>query len=210
MTEAEWIVSTDPLLMLGQLGERFSDRKVRLFTCAWASLLWGNLADEGREAVLAAERYADGLTSWDELSAAFRAAHSAWMREPTYTLCRKATGLARMAADPRLTRKSLISPDRMECNTRTMLRLADALRELFGPLPFRPIRVEAVWLACNGGAAAALAAEICADAAFDHLPILADALEDGGCDDADLLGHLRSAGPHLRGCWALDLVLGRS
>ena len=210
MTEAEWLVSTDPRLMLGRLGEGFSDRKVRLFAGAWASLLWGNLADEGREAVLTAERYADELASWEELSAAFRAAHAAWGREPTYSLCREATGLARMAADPRLTRRSLIPPDRMECNTRTMLRLADVLRELFGPLPFRPLRVETGWLACNGGAAAALAAGICADATFDHLPILADALEDGGCADADLLGRLRLAGPHLRGCWALDLVLGRS
>jgi hypothetical protein len=46
--------------------------------------------------------------------------------------------------------------------------------------------------------------------AFDRLPILADALEDAGCADAELLGHLRSPGPHVRGCWAVDLVLGKS
>jgi hypothetical protein len=39
--------------------------------------------------------------------------------------------------------------------------------------------------------------------------VLADALEDAGCSDAGLLGHLRSPGPHVRGCWALDLVLGK-
>jgi hypothetical protein len=42
------------------------------------------------------------------------------------------------------------------------------------------------------------------------LPILADALEDAGCANADLLGHLRGPGPHVRGCWALDLILGKS
>jgi hypothetical protein len=42
------------------------------------------------------------------------------------------------------------------------------------------------------------------------LAALADALEDAGCNDADLLGHLRSPGPHVRGCWAVDLVLGKS
>jgi hypothetical protein len=46
--------------------------------------------------------------------------------------------------------------------------------------------------------------------AFDRLPVLADALEDAGCADADLLGHLRGPGPHVRGCWAVDLILGKS
>jgi hypothetical protein len=43
-----------------------------------------------------------------------------------------------------------------------------------------------------------------------RLSLLADALEDAGCTDAELLGHLRSPGPHVRGCWAVDLVLGMS
>jgi hypothetical protein len=43
-----------------------------------------------------------------------------------------------------------------------------------------------------------------------RLALLADALEDAGCTDGELLGHLRGPGPHVRGCWALDLVLGKS
>jgi hypothetical protein len=43
-----------------------------------------------------------------------------------------------------------------------------------------------------------------------RLAVLADALEEAGCDQADLLGHLRGPGPHVRGCWAVDLVLGKS
>ena len=46
--------------------------------------------------------------------------------------------------------------------------------------------------------------------ATDPAPILADALEDAGCDDADILDHLRGTGPHVRGCWAVDLVLGKA
>ena len=46
--------------------------------------------------------------------------------------------------------------------------------------------------------------------AFERLPILADALEEAGCDDPDILSHLRGPGPHVRGCWALDLVLGKA
>lgn len=55
----------------------------------------------------------------------------------------------------------------------------------------------------------ALAEGIYQDRAFDRLPILADALEDAGCDDTDILTHLRGEGPHVRGCWAVDLVLGK-
>jgi hypothetical protein len=54
-----------------------------------------------------------------------------------------------------------------------------------------------------------IASDIYRDGKFNDLPILADALEDAGCTDADLLGHLRSPGPHVRGCWAVDLVLGK-
>jgi len=44
---------------------------------------------------------------------------------------------------------------------------------------------------------------------YGGLPVLADALEEAGCTDADLLGHLRGPGPHVRGCWVLDLLLGK-
>jgi hypothetical protein len=54
-----------------------------------------------------------------------------------------------------------------------------------------------------------LAASIYEQRAFDRLPVLADALEEAGCTDADILGHLRGPGPHVRGCWAVDLILGK-
>jgi len=56
---------------------------------------------------------------------------------------------------------------------------------------------------------ASLARGIYTDRAFDRLPILADALQDAGCDSADILGHCRGPGPHVRGCWVVDLVLGK-
>jgi hypothetical protein len=64
-------------------------------------------------------------------------------------------------------------------------------------------------LAPDGGAVSRLAATIYAGHTFDRLPFLADALEDAGCTDDNLLGHLRGPGPHVRGCWAVDLVLGK-
>jgi hypothetical protein len=46
--------------------------------------------------------------------------------------------------------------------------------------------------------------------AYDRLPILSDALEEAGCDDPDVLSHCRRGGPHVRGCWVVDLILGES
>jgi hypothetical protein len=65
------------------------------------------------------------------------------------------------------------------------------------------------WLAWNGGTVPRLAEAIYREEAFDRLPILADALEEAGCTDAGLLGHLRGPGPHVRGCFVLDLLTGR-
>ena len=89
------------------------------------------------------------------------------------------------------------------------LAQADLVRDLFGPLPFRPVSVNRAWLAWDGGTVAKLAAATYEERAFDRLPILADALEEAGCADAELLGHLRGPGPHVRGCWVLDLLLGQ-
>jgi hypothetical protein len=61
----------------------------------------------------------------------------------------------------------------------------------------------------NRGTVRMMAQAIYQERAFHELPSLADALEEAGCSDPDVLAHLRSAGPHVRGCWALDLVLGK-
>jgi hypothetical protein len=81
------------------------------------------------------------------------------------------------------------------------------LREVFNPFASAPL--SRAWLAANDGAVPKLASGIYADQAFDRLPILADALEEAGCSDNRLLVHLRGSGPHVRGCWALDTVLGK-
>lgn len=82
---------------------------------------------------------------------------------------------------------------------------ADQLRDIFGN-PFRPVVFDPRW---RTETTVALAAGIDAERAFDRLPILADALEDAGCDHADILHHCRGPGPHVRGCWVVELVLGK-
>ncbi|HJZ55412.1 MAG TPA: hypothetical protein VKE74_10660, partial [Gemmataceae bacterium] len=70
---------------------------------------------------------------------------------------------------------------------------------------FRPVAVDPSWLAST---VVTLAGGIDADRAFDRLPILADALQDAGCDNTDILNHCLGPGPHVRGCWVVDLMLG--
>ena len=82
---------------------------------------------------------------------------------------------------------------------------ASLLRDISGN-PFRPVTIDRAWRTAT---AVAIAQAIYDERAFDRLPVLADALEDAGCDNADLLGHCRSPGPHVRGCWVVDLLLGK-
>ncbi len=72
--------------------------------------------------------------------------------------------------------------------------------------PYRPVAFAPAW---RTPTVLALAEGVYADRAFDRLPVLADALADAGCDGVPLLAHLRSPGPHARGCWPVDLVLGK-
>jgi hypothetical protein len=83
---------------------------------------------------------------------------------------------------------------------------AALLRDLVGN-PFRPVAASPSWLTAG---VRSLARAIYQDRTFDLLPLLADALEEAGCTNAAILNHCRNPGEHVRGCWAVDLVLGKS
>jgi len=90
--------------------------------------------------------------------------------------------------------------------------LADLLRDTFGPLPFRPLPpIAPQVLAWNDGCVVKLAAGIYDGRDFSpvRMGVLADALEEAGVADDEVLGHLRGKGPHCRGCYVVDLVLGK-
>jgi hypothetical protein len=88
-------------------------------------------------------------------------------------------------------------------------RLCALLRDIFGLLPYRPVALDRTWLTWRDGTISKLAQAIYDERAFDRLPILADALVDAGCTDEAILGHCRGPGPHIRGCWVVDLLLGK-
>jgi len=79
------------------------------------------------------------------------------------------------------------------------------IRELFGN-PFRPATLDPTWLTLT---VVALARSIYGERGFDRLPILAGALEEAACSEASILDHCRSPAEHVRGCWVVDLLLGK-
>jgi hypothetical protein len=121
----------------------------------------------------------------------------------------RAMGLARQRAEQAAAWKaaqSVLKPAASAAATRTEVQTqADLLHEIVGNA-FRPASLDSAWLTPT---VKQLAESIYEERGFDRLPILADALEDAGCTDADILSHCRKPGEHCRGCWVVDLLLGK-
>jgi hypothetical protein len=208
MTEAEWLAATDPQPMVKYLRRRkASARKWRLVAVACCRKRWHLLNHpQAQAAILVAERFADGQVPKAELMAASKAAYDIYVEDQRsiFDPGRDALGAASGAA--------MTIPG--QAFNRAIYRMehsgvCDLLREVFGN-PFRPAPcIAPAWLSWNSGTVPRLAAAIYEDRAFDRLPVLADALEDAGCTDAAILGHCRAGGEHVRGCWVVDLVLGK-
>jgi hypothetical protein len=194
-----------------------SARKLRLFACACCRRAWALLPKAARKAVEAAERYADGAATLKELRtaerrAADRAAANAVARPAVAYAARAASNAARFPVSASChdvcycARRALeVAGRKLEAETRAQGRL---LADVFGD-PFRRSEIDRAWLAWNDGCVRRIAHGIYAGRAFGDMPLLHDALLDAGCDDEDLLEHCRGEGPHVRGCWALDLLLGK-
>jgi hypothetical protein len=232
MDEAGWLSCTDPTVLLAFLRDRgtASERKLRLFAAACCRRIWHLLKDEqGRNAVEVAELYADGLAERDALVRALKALPMPeWPGGgPEIFNWRLVTsGIAADMTDPRtyvwLTAESSVPEltpalvaakwaDEGACFVAAPIQ-AGILHELFGN-PFRPVASNPAWrtLQVRAIAAAAYEQRSLPNGTLDgtRLAVLADALEDAGCTDAGLLGHLRGPWPHVRGCFALDLLVGR-
>jgi hypothetical protein len=206
MTEQEWLAGAEHLPLWQFLGKRMTPRKKLLFGCACARQIWPALTHEAnRRAVVASELYADERLTRKALRAAWQAIEwepAAYCEWPIDSVCggvgyRSTRGVdhAALTLKTYSYRRDDLARDSDWC---------DVLRELFGN-PFRPAVPAGPWLT---PAVAALARGVHDGRDFAALPVLADALEDAGCPDADLLAHLRGPGPHYLGCWALDRVLG--
>jgi hypothetical protein len=229
MTESDWLTCPHPRPMLEFLSSKVSDRKLRLFACACCRRVERFLTDGMiRQALHAAEHYADGRLPRRTAGAWYLRANAVRARllrgegwSPEGLACHAvaqalATGnddsylevhgtVAKVAAAA--TGKGQESPAWHAAFQAESAVLSDLLRDIIGN-PFRPVPViDPDWLRWQGGTVVRLAAGIYAERRFIELPILADALEDAGCTDADILNHCRNGGEHARGCWILDCFL---
>jgi hypothetical protein len=225
VTEAQWQSSTDPQKMLWFLHGKESDRKLRLFACGYCRQIWHLLTDEpSHKAVEAAEGYVDGQVTIEQLGAAmlavFRAGLEASFAEGGSASWRTHTPhkAAYNAACSDALKAALDSVGHAQLATNSSMALAAQaalLRDIVGN-PFRPIFLDSSWITWQDRLIRRLA-----EAAYherhlpsghldpDRLAVLADALEEAGCDSQDLPRHLRGPGSHFRGCWALDCLLAK-
>jgi hypothetical protein len=220
MTESEWLACADPQVMLEFMAEKGSDRKLRLFACACCRRIWSDIKDDrSRKAVEAAENFVDGLSTQADRESASSEAWAVVTEMAIRVEAHSATFAVAYAAARAIHRKRDVfafawqqvleaigrQQDQSKSLQREPVAQAGLLRDTLGN-PYRPVANDPAWLTST---VAALAQAIYKERAFDRMPILADALEDAGCTSADFLDHCRQDGEHVRGCWVVDVLLGR-
>ena len=218
MTEAEWLACEEPTSMLESLRDKASSRKLRLFACACCRDHRPETPDLNfLQAYLVAERFADGQATEEERDAIFRLT-SRTARDRYRSLRR--TEIHEVACWDSQYRFSMLvgfavgsRADDLETHITAAYRATLAaprrgrpfpnranhptyLRDIFGN-PFRPVAFSPTW---RTDTAATLAKQMYESREFSAMPILADALQDAGCDNEDVLNHCRGDGPHVRGC----------
>ena len=204
-----------------------SRRKQRLVAVAMCRRIVHLFPDERCRAALdIAERYADREVKRTDMASAHQAVQSAWRRIGGVMFARREDGpryaiqalaslthptkrhFADRVADGCAAAAGCEDPDHYsqlhnaECIEQKRL-LLDVLP------PFTTSTEVKRWADHNSGTPTRIARRIYEDRGFERLPILADALEEAGCAGNDILSHLRNPGPHILGCWVLDLVLGK-
>jgi hypothetical protein len=214
MTEEEWLQSENSELLINYLllthrPGFLKGRSVRLFFCACCRRFWDTFCnDEVRTVIELAEAFADKSIKCDELVEKRRSLKAGVKLTNSHES--PADFSAFSLSDPGpvrthwlffLTRRAASRQGRIDESARQ----ADLLRDIFGN-PFRPVALDHRWLTST---VLDLATAIYAERAFERLPILADALMDAGCDSEEVIAHCRSDGTHARGCWVVDLLLGK-
>jgi hypothetical protein len=205
-------------------GHHPTDRKYLLFVAACVRriehLLW---PDARRTMLVLHERYADGQLTTQKESRARKNLRAA-ARRPYPNDARGRAGAYAAAgevvswllvcpldSDPEAILDGIdaalrCDPERAERADREAAHQAELLRDIYGN-PFRPVAFSPVW---RTDTALALGRQMYEARDLGAMPILADALQDAGCDRADILDHCRGPGPHVRGCWVVDLLLGNA
>jgi hypothetical protein len=214
VTEAVWLAATDPTPMLGYLTHvlragRPDGQRDFLLAAAAGRLIWTLFKDERSQLALDwGEAFADDAdfpVPWSEVRRGTDAAYSAPAAvDRTGEEFESAlVAVLSVSEEDRTAAGAAFQLHRRHGGDPT---LGPALiRDIFGN-PFRRVTADPSWRTTT---ALALARGIYAEKAFQRLPILANALQDAGCEDEAVLTHCRGEGPHVRGCWVVDLLLGK-
>jgi hypothetical protein len=224
MTEEEWLAATDPTPMLEFLRGKASNRKLRLFAVACCRRIPAvDSYDHGAAALGLAERLAEGGATNAERRQMRLSLQSprpwvpslldilAGSASTAATRTSGAVSVAQAASEVPIGRllgrggSGTQNPEWRSAANNELVAQTLLLKDIFGNT-FRPVIVDPAWLTST---VLTLAEGIYADRAFDRLPVLADALQDAGCENADVLAHCCGDGPHVRGCWVVDLILGK-
>ena len=226
MDEAAWLACADLWRMremMRRFGQDLGTRRSRLLLTACCRQIWHIMTDvRCRHAVETAERFADGQATQEELSTAqsavrcrnkhmsnrYTAGYLAWKVAGLYPDSSHGCSISRWLA----VKHAGGDPKDVASMAAAEGRQAVLLRDLAGNL-FRPVALDPAWQVPAVLALAQAAYENRQLPAGtldpDHLAVLADALEESGCDNADILNHCRQPGEHVRGCWVLDLLLDK-
>src|SRR5262249_1657699 len=175
MTETEWLRCDKPHSMLTFLRDRVSKRKLRLYACACCRRVWPLLQDaRSRAAVQVAEQYADSLLGYVELNGSQEAAREAWRglarAHPVTTWGAPPRGAVRAAAHAAATAGREAWSAAWQVADEFQGGHPDTLRDLVGPLPFRPVVANPAWLVWNDGTVEKLAQAIYEERRFADLP----------------------------------------
>jgi hypothetical protein len=211
MTEAEWLACEDPYPMLDSVPVIVGERKLQLLAVACCRRVRSlNASLTLSMAIAAAEQLADGEDTLNELlrlrSAAQSVGHpGVWAyHEPAARIARAVWMLPRNRDDEYVNQVRVVVRETCD-DERSKSTAADLLRDIIGN-PFRPVVFDPAW---RTDTALSLARTTYEYRDFRAMPILADAFQDAGCDNDDILNHCRSPGPHVRGCWVVDRLLGK-
>jgi hypothetical protein len=209
MTEAEWLACDNFIPLLQAAVPRLTDRSRKLRLCVCGDKRCSGVLQYpwGLPAIELAERVADGLAT-DQERAEGAAAVLAWEPRGEQEREEQERAAHQLLADAgffaRLPTAFQYQPYQPGMGTPEP-GLSDRFRDIFGN-PFRPVTFDPSWLTSD---VTVLARGMYDSRDFSAMPILADALQDAGCASDDILDHCRGPGPHVRGCWVCDLVLGK-
>jgi hypothetical protein len=213
---------TDAQPMLEFLRGKVSDRKLRLFACGCCYqhdvFLFIPKAISRRPSVQVSEQFADGLVSEQVLRKARRQEERQWDRNnnPHFSFFVIEGDAFSAAKRTALFAHSLYKEYEGERAAEKLQKAqANLIRCVFGN-PIRPVVLDRTWLSWNAGTVPKLAKVLYEERSLpsctldnERLTVLADALEEAGCTNADILAHCRMPGEHVRGCWVVDLLLGK-